>query len=57
MCHLSEYALYNIYMYSRKLCHSGDLGQLMGVAHDRTCTLALQTSRQKGACSLRRNWN
>ena len=34
LCHLSEYALY-IYVV-RKLRHSGGLGQLMGVACNRT---------------------
>ena len=31
----------------RKLCHSGGLGQLMGVVRKRTRAQALQTSRKK----------
>ena len=33
------------------------LGQLMGMAHNRTCARALQTSRRKLLVALRRNWN
>ena len=34
-----------------------ELGKLMSVAHNRTHSPALQTSRMKAACSLCRNWN
>ena len=57
LCHLREYALYT---YLRKLHHSRGLGQLMGVARNRTRARALQSSRKKAACSftsLCRNWN
>ena len=45
--HLCEYVL----------CHSLDICQLMGVAHNKTFTCALETSMRKIACSLCRNWN
>ena len=41
----------------KEVASFGGLGQLMGVVRNRMHTRALQTSRKKGACSLRRNWN
>ena len=49
--HLREYVLYTLL---RKLRHSRGLGQLMGVARNRTRARAMQ---EEAACSLRRNWN
>ena len=40
-------------VYVVKLRHSGGLDQLMGVAHNRTCARALQTSRKKAAVDYR----
>ena len=42
LCHLREYVLYMLQF--RKLCYSGELGQLMGMAHNRMHTHALQTN-------------
>ena len=39
LCHLREYVLYT-YMWLTKLCHSGNLGQLMDMVRKRTCVEA-----------------
>ena len=47
---VSHTRLSNVYVV--KLRHSGGLDPLMGVAHNRTCASALQTSRKKAPCRL-----
>ena len=40
----------------KEVTYSGGLGQLMGVAHKRTCALAM-LQQQEERKLLRRNWN
>ena len=45
--HVYSYVTYTLYTLIRKLRHSGELGQLMGIARKRTCVTAELTDQDE----------
>ena len=56
LCHITHIHISVVYVVKEVVLFRG-LSQLIGAVHNRIHTQALQTSRKKATCSLRRNWN
>ena len=53
LIHSCETCVYALYMYFRKLHHFGEIGKIMGVAHNVTHALKVNRSAGRKQCSLR----